>query len=378
MDSKTAHVFLHIPKTAGSTIRTLIAQNYARERTVAFPGEMKAYDSFRNRPDDAKLRFRMLHGHMPFGIHESMPCECRYFTFLREPTARYFSDYFFAFDYPAHNLHEKIVSGEMTCEDYAELPDREVYFDNTMTQYLSGDLFSKPTRETLEKAKRNLVEKMATFGIARRFDESILDIAHTFGWHKPFYLSKNISKQTIRNVSDEAREKCEKRQHLDGELFQFAEEVFDERRRQKSDKYNLALAALGRVEKIIHEGYDREKNRIYTVGDGVDPVLEELDRNGGGTDLAKDRETVLSYITAGKPEKDNAPVGDYPLVSVITRTKNRPALLRRALHSVAAQKYANVEWVVVNDGGEPGPVDEIIALAREQDINVAVVHNGKS
>jgi glycosyltransferase involved in cell wall biosynthesis len=39
------------------------------------------------------------------------------------------------------------------------------------------------------------------------------------------------------------------------------------------------------------------------------------------------------------------------LVSVITRTCDRPELLSEALDSVAAQKYSNVEHLVVNDGG---------------------------
>ncbi|MDQ1333054.1 MAG: family deacetylase, partial [Thermodesulfobacteriota bacterium] len=41
-----------------------------------------------------------------------------------------------------------------------------------------------------------------------------------------------------------------------------------------------------------------------------------------------------------------------PLVSVIVRTKDRPALLANALKSIAGQTYANLEIVVVNDGGE--------------------------
>jgi glycosyltransferase involved in cell wall biosynthesis len=40
-----------------------------------------------------------------------------------------------------------------------------------------------------------------------------------------------------------------------------------------------------------------------------------------------------------------------PLISVIVRTQNRPHLLQRALASIAAQSYAPVEAVVVNDGG---------------------------
>lgn len=40
-----------------------------------------------------------------------------------------------------------------------------------------------------------------------------------------------------------------------------------------------------------------------------------------------------------------------PLVSVITRTRNRPELLAEAVASVAAQTWPNVEHVIVNDGG---------------------------
>ncbi len=41
-----------------------------------------------------------------------------------------------------------------------------------------------------------------------------------------------------------------------------------------------------------------------------------------------------------------------PLVSVIVRTKDRPALLRHALSSLVCQTYPNIEIIVVNDGGE--------------------------
>jgi len=59
-----------------------------------------------------------------------------------------------------------------------------------------------------------------------------------------------------------------------------------------------------------------------------------------------------------------SPVSDRtPSVAIITRTKDRPLLLARAARSVAAQSYRNYRWVVVNDGGDPDPVREILAAA---------------
>lgn len=49
-------------------------------------------------------------------------------------------------------------------------------------------------------------------------------------------------------------------------------------------------------------------------------------------------------------------------IAVITRTKNRTVLLRRAMLSVLGQDYADWWHVIVNDGGEPAPV---AALAAE-------------
>ena len=52
-----------------------------------------------------------------------------------------------------------------------------------------------------------------------------------------------------------------------------------------------------------------------------------------------------------------------PRVSIITRTLDRPILLRRAIASVQGQSYRDWEHVIVNDGGERKEID---ALREEQ------------
>ncbi len=49
-----------------------------------------------------------------------------------------------------------------------------------------------------------------------------------------------------------------------------------------------------------------------------------------------------------------------PLVSVITRTKDRPMLFPRALQSVLEQDLPCWEMIVVNDGGQPAALDQLI------------------
>lgn len=69
-----------------------------------------------------------------------------------------------------------------------------------------------------------------------------------------------------------------------------------------------------------------------------------------------------------------------PLVSVVVPTKDRPALLREALASIAAQSLRSVEAVVVDDAGRP--VDDVVsefafarALAHDVNRGLAAARN---
>lgn len=72
-------------------------------------------------------------------------------------------------------------------------------------------------------------------------------------------------------------------------------------------------------------------------------------------------------------------MSDAPRVSIITRTRNRPVLLRRAIASALAQTLPSWEMLIVNDGGEPEPVDTLVAEAAAQaQGRVRVIHNASN
>ena len=54
-----------------------------------------------------------------------------------------------------------------------------------------------------------------------------------------------------------------------------------------------------------------------------------------------------------------------PRVTVVTRTRNRPLMLKRAVQSVGAQSFQDLELVIVNDAGSTEPVESALKSAPE-------------
>ena len=50
----------------------------------------------------------------------------------------------------------------------------------------------------------------------------------------------------------------------------------------------------------------------------------------------------------------------YARVAIITRTKDRPILLRRAIRSALNQTFRDWLLVIVNDGGEPETIKLVV------------------
>lgn len=61
-----------------------------------------------------------------------------------------------------------------------------------------------------------------------------------------------------------------------------------------------------------------------------------------------------------------------PIVSVITRTKDRPTLLGRALESLKQQSFRDFAWVVANDSSDAGQVEPVLAAARAAGVDARI------
>jgi glycosyltransferase involved in cell wall biosynthesis len=66
-------------------------------------------------------------------------------------------------------------------------------------------------------------------------------------------------------------------------------------------------------------------------------------------------------------------------VAILTRTKNRPVLLARAIASVLAQTHTNWHLYIINDGGDPDIVDQLTQRYEGAFLGrLTVIHHEKS
>ncbi|WP_297722657.1 glycosyltransferase family A protein [uncultured Mobiluncus sp.] len=72
-------------------------------------------------------------------------------------------------------------------------------------------------------------------------------------------------------------------------------------------------------------------------------------------------------------------MSDPTKVTIVTRTKDRPVFLERALNDCLNQSFTDFEMVIVNDGGDPAPIDELLRKYDKQFHGRArVIHNPES
>src|ERR1051326_496569 len=68
-----------------------------------------------------------------------------------------------------------------------------------------------------------------------------------------------------------------------------------------------------------------------------------------------------------------------PKVAIITRTRDRPVFLRRAVNSVLSQSFNDWIHVIVNDGGGQPPIDSLAREFSEQyGDRLRVIHRAES
>jgi hypothetical protein len=230
--------FLHIRKCAGTTLRAILRRQFPPASVFA-PNHATTV----NVNEAQRRSVRLLMGHFPFGSQRELAVPFDVLTMLRDPVDRVVSLYFYARG-RASPMGRSV--GDMSLEDFAR---HHPLASNDQVRMIAGDVDRPPDQGMLLRAKENLRDHIAAFGLHERFDESVLLFRRRFGWDMPYYSRQNVTsdRPAAGDVPAGVLRDIQSRNELDEALVAFARELFTERVAVEGESLASELRRFTRV-----------------------------------------------------------------------------------------------------------------------------------
>ena len=222
-------VYIHIPKTAGTSFRRLISRRH--------PGRFRKAPNTFTHAEVAEERLRAalaevppplaIGGHMVYGLRDVLPGEAKYLTVLRDPVERTLSHYGYLVmprdpkERP-HGLLERTTPyrADLTLEE--ALADGRYLPDNLQTRMLVSHRspFETLPPDALDRAKSHL-RAFAHVGITERLD----DFVASLGWQASPVERRRAGERPERSsLAPGQLRALERHNALDLELYALAAE----------------------------------------------------------------------------------------------------------------------------------------------------------
>ena len=138
-----AIIFLHVPKTAGTTLNRLIEWEYPISQMYSVDPVLFEWSAKHlwKLPKQRLAKTRMFKGHMLFGLHEVLPQPSTYITVLRNPVERVLSLFRFLKSMPANAIAHLRLDPNFGLEELLQsrVPENYAQTHNLMCRMLCGD-----------------------------------------------------------------------------------------------------------------------------------------------------------------------------------------------------------------------------------------------
>lgn len=237
-------IFLHIKKTAGTTLRNIILRNHHPSETFIIDhafGYHHLHD-LKNLSPHSKKNIKMVTGHIPFGIHKHIPGKSTYITLLRDPVDRVISYYYHILKHLDHYQHQWLKANKITLAQFArshnikEIGNAQVrqiagIWDNPNQKHLNQD-------DLLKKALENIEKHFLLVGITELFTESLVLLKEKLHWQDCRFIPMNINSNRLRkeDISSEIQTIIAETNALDVQLYDYAQKQLREQIQKHQSK----------------------------------------------------------------------------------------------------------------------------------------------
>jgi hypothetical protein len=215
-------IFVHIPKTAGTSFMDVINENEGD--FINCKGLMSIIKSVIQDGDFVK-------GHIPYGVNVFGFSQPRYITFLRNPTEQCISFYYFVQEWHKHPYYHDAKRNSLI--DFYSMNT----YQNPQTKYIGGHVLLPNDymliNYLLRRAKQRLTSKF-DFGITERYADSIKLLCSRFHWDKSpiTHTTRAKLRPKTEDISKDILDTLKELNVADWDLYHYALTLFSERCRQ--------------------------------------------------------------------------------------------------------------------------------------------------
>jgi len=252
--------FLHIRKTGGTTLLTLLMDNFHHDQILKLWDWEELLD---NMPNDF-TKYRFIHGHFGFRFHQLLPEKPLVVTMLRNPIELVISNFN---EYKRERRDEgvrKFYDGKTIDEVLVHPLERFLYLNlqvrDVANDYLNPywhlerdvsndrlrpylhkekqessyyDIYEGRTEQEVLAVAKERLKEFAFIGLVDSYQKSLFLLAFTFGWTP---IRNVVPKNTANGidikksqVSDSTIEQINELTRLDQDLYEFGKQIFEDR-----------------------------------------------------------------------------------------------------------------------------------------------------
>ncbi len=249
MNVSAPFFFLHAPRTAGTTMNAILANNFAPEKVLTVY-DAQAYETVASLTSQNVARYGLIQGHVCLDGYDPPTFRgqpVRVFAFVRDPARRVVSEYLFLKTWPGNHLYALLNEQKTSFRDYVTSEQRRLVCrgKNFMTRFFSGSLFPplEYPEEALEQAKRNIKHHFICVGVTERFDESLLVLRELLGLQNVLYERRNALRMSaVEEITEEDLEIARECNRADQELYDYAYGLFEDRVKARGPGFKAAVA----------------------------------------------------------------------------------------------------------------------------------------
>lgn len=249
-------IFLHMPRSGGTTLNRLIEWEYGAMSVFAVDPHFYrwSYNALARAQAVDLPDLKALQGHMPFGVHTLLNRPAIYITMLRDPIQRVISEYYFRLHRPLRHPREHREVRGLSLEDYIRTTPRH----NVQTKLAAGcgigyDFLEGPcTADTLAMAEHNLSRYFGLVGLTERFDEFLALAKVLFGWKIRRHGSFHIERRRPRtdSVSASIRDLIRDRYRYDVALYEYGVRLFNEAVAKDAAQVRVEMERIGNASNL--------------------------------------------------------------------------------------------------------------------------------